>query len=280
MLDINRSLLDPAVFEMPEEGHPKLNNGIKGQIIQTIRELEKTIPVHSFYIVGSILTNRYNNNSDIDVNIQLDPSDLDSIALEDILMFVKHSNGKLAAGTTHPINYYIIKGEFDFDNADGVYDVANERWLKLPRPLDVDVKMYMSRFESDIDDMVHSTEEIRKDVVDLEDLKSIPRSRLQGIKEEMEKKLANITQEAETLISMYKNIKQIRKLAFDKYMTPSEIKEIGSKVNLPENIVYKFLQRYYYEAFVKSLENIMGTKDRFGANDIDRIKRAGRNLWK
>ena len=87
MLDINRSLLDPNVFEMPEQGQPKLINGIKGQIIQTVRELEKIIPVHSFYVVGSILTNRYNDSSDIDVNIQLDPSDLDSISLEDLLGF-------------------------------------------------------------------------------------------------------------------------------------------------------------------------------------------------
>lgn len=278
--DLNRNRLDPGVFEVQEIGQPKLLSGVRGQITMQINELDKYLPIKDFYMVGSILTQKYNPNSDIDVVIELDKMDTSIIDSEVVLMLVKDANGKMAVGTTHPINYYITTGELNVEKYDGVYSIANERWLKIPQNLDIDVENYMNRFESELNQIVSSTEELRRDIIDLEELKSMPPDQLKSIKAKMSEKLDDVNKDVENMIIVQQNIKKIRNLAFDKYLTPTEARELGGRNNLPENLVYKLIQRYYYWDVINKLKEIVGDDKDIEMNDIPTIKKIGATLWK
>jgi predicted nucleotidyltransferase len=281
ILNINRNTLDPTVFEMTEVPgqQPKLMDPIKGEIMKKAKLIDKIVPIKSVYIIGSILTNKYDPNSDIDVTIEVDPTDLDSLDASIIMKYIKTLNTEYANGTTHKINYYIIKGDFDFSKSDAIYDVPNDKWLKIPKSNDIDVQMHLSRFENDLEEIAQSTEEIRRDLIDLEEIKSLTPRQINNLKDMVQEKLDNLNHDIETLVTLHKTFKNIRKTAFDQYLTPNQIREIGSKNKLPENIIYKLVERYYYWDFIKKLEDIIENK-KVGMNDLNKLKNIGKELWK
>ena len=113
IIDIPRNSLDPTVFEFPDDGYPIMHPIIKSQIMRDVETIEEVNTVVRFFVVGSILTKAYTNNSDIDVNVQVNKSD--PLAVEEMFNVLNRLNGRLAPGTTHPVNYYIHQGEYDLN---------------------------------------------------------------------------------------------------------------------------------------------------------------------
>jgi hypothetical protein len=132
ILDIPRDGLDPAVFQFPEEGAPIIHPRIRAQIIKPLVDINQIVPILDYFIIGSILTPRYNSTTDIDVCLEVD-EEISAIKMENLISMLKVINGKLAIGTTHPINYYIVKGQYDLDKTDAAYDIADDNWLKEPQ---------------------------------------------------------------------------------------------------------------------------------------------------
>jgi len=277
VIDIPRNSLDPSVFEFPSEGDPILHPSIKMQIMQDIERLSDEVNVVRYFMIGSILTNRYTNNADIDVNVQIEPRD--GMTMESLFSVLRRLNGNLAVGTTHPINYYIIKDDYDLDSADAAYDILNERWIKKPDEFDVDVQSYMDKFQSTVNGLDFSTSELRKDIIDYKELMSFDEDKIKGLEEMVEAKLREIESSVEGLVTSYKNIKSLRKQAFEKDMSPTEIRKYGRKNKLPENVIYKLLERYYYFDFIKVLKDIL-EDDKITSSEVDKINKAGKDLWK
>ena len=48
-----------------------------------------------------------------------------------------------------------------------------------------------------------------------------------------------------------------RRAAFDKDMSPDEIRQYGIKNRLPKNVVYKMLEKYHYLKFYKKCKKIL-----------------------
>ena len=60
-----------------------------------------------------------------------------------------------------------------------------------------------------------------------------------------------------TLIDIGDKTYADRKDAFDKDMSPDEIRKFGVKNRLPKNVIYKMLEKYHYLKFFKKLNEIM-----------------------
>lgn len=277
VIDIPRNSLDPTVFEFPEDGPPIMHPIIKTQISYDIDKIKEVVPVVVYFVVGSILTKNYTPHSDIDVNVQIDPPD--ETVVEGVFDLLKILNGKLGAGTTHPINYFIIKDDYDLDKTDGAYDVANEAWIKESEDIDLNVQNYMDRFQSTIQGIDFNVEELRRDIIDLEALKGMNEGQIRDLETRTEEKMKEIEDDAESLVRHYMNVTTLRKQAFEKDMSPTEIRKYGKKNKLPENVVYKLLERYYYFDFMKTLKNIL-KDDKITSSEINTIKRAGQEFWK
>ncbi|MCK5789081.1 MAG: hypothetical protein KAH32_08775, partial [Chlamydiia bacterium] len=121
VLDIARDGLDPDVFQFPEQGAPIINARIKQQIIDGVSQIHLILPVQDYFVIGSILTPNYNERSDIDVTCEVDVN-INPVSLENIVSLLKVINGRLAIGTQHPMNFYVVKGEFDQDKTEAIYD--------------------------------------------------------------------------------------------------------------------------------------------------------------
>ena len=62
-------------------------------------------------------------------------------------------------------------------------------------------------------------------------------------------------------------------------MSLKEIRKYGKKSKLPENVIYKMLERYYYFDFIKALKKII-EKDNINSKDVKKIKQLGKDFWK
>lgn len=279
IIDIPRNSLDPQVWEFPDGGHPIMHPSIKVQILEDIGKIENIVPVKEFFAIGSILTHRYSKTSDIDINVVIDEQDFDNISREALVNLAVKLNGNLASGTSHPINYFFVKGEFDTENADGIYDVANERWVKEPISLNTNVQKYWNMFQAAVGAIDANTAELRRDVIDYEQLTDLSKEDTASLRKMLEDKLEEIEEDVQALISNYKGIRLQRMDAFSKPLSLKQIKKYRSKNLLPENVIYKLLERYHYWRFIHKLKNIIGDDETIDQKDIKQIKQAGKELW-
>lgn len=280
VVDLARDSLDNTVFQFPEMGLPILHDSIKVQVLNDVDQIRKVIPVVNFYIIGSILTKNYTNNCDIDVTVQVEAELVDDIATAELMHTIKILNGKLAAGTTHPINYYVITHEYDTDKADAVYDVVNNKWIKTPKQQDPEIDRWTTKFSDTLQSIDITTGELRRDLIDIEELKNLDVKNIKKLRVRMKQKLSQVEELMKELVSAYKDAKTMRQIAFDRFMTPQEVRLYGSLNKLPENILYKLLEKYYYIKFIKKIESVLDEKDELDLTDAAEVKRAMSGLWK
>ena len=280
VVNISKDELDPTVFQSSEIKSPILRDSIRVQILRDIDELRKVVPVVNFLMIGSILTKNYDHSTDIDINVQVDPQAIDDISTAEVMYDLKQINGRMAADTTHPINYYITTNEFDDSKADAVYDVMNNKWLKTPKTYEPDIEKWLTRFQDTLQSIDVATGSLRRDLIDIEEMKIIGPKNIKRLKILMKQKLSQIDELLKQLIGTYRNAKMLRNMSFDRFMTPQEIQVYGSHNQLPENILYKLLEKYYYTKFIKKLEQILDEQDELELSDIPKVRKAMGDLWK
>lgn len=278
VISLPRNSLDPNVFTFPEGMAPILNTGIKKQILADVDGINKYLTVKDFYMVGSILTKSYAENSDIDINVEVYKEDVDDVVQLKLLSIIKQMNGKLATGTSHPINYYIQLEDRDDDNFDGIYDVINEKWVKEPKSFSINIQDYANNFTDVVSKLDLATGELRRELIDFEELSRFTPDNIKDLKELMQSKLYEINRSIENLVGAKKLIHHSRKEAFARAMTPDEIRKYRTKNGLPENVVYKLMQKYYYFDFIDKLEAILGKDEEISKSDIKDIKKATKAL--
>jgi hypothetical protein len=84
--------------------------------------------------------------------------------------------------------------------------------------------------------------------------------------------LLDIEDNVKKLIDIYKQVKHDREQMFSREMTPKEIALYGVKNRLPQNVIYKMLERYHYIDFLHKLKDIMGKDGHITKEKIVDIK--------
>lgn len=277
VIDIPRNSLDPTVFQFRDDSYPIMHPMIKTQIQYDIEDIDDVVHVNRYYVIGSILTNKYSPTSDIDINVEVNARN--KMEMEDAIKVIKDINGRLAPGTTHPINYYIMENKYDLMKTDAAYDVDREQWIKEPKVDDDFIDGYMNKFETTVNGIDLDTAELRRDIIDLEELTQLDDKDINGLEDRIHAKLDEIEDTIDSLISNYSNVTNLRKTAYDTDMTPAQIKKYASKNKLPENVTYKLMERYFYIDFLRKIKKKFAEKE-IDASDIKDIKKMGKDLWK
>ena len=278
--NLSKDDLDPTVFQARPDGLPILRDSIKIQILKDIDEIRAVLPVVRFFIIGSILTKNYDHVTDLDVSVQVDEQLVDSIAVAEVMYLLKRLNGRMASDTTHPINYYIVTEEYDESKAEAIYDVVNDRWIKEPKTYEPDVEKWSLKFQDTLKSIDVGTGELRRDLIDMAEIMNLGTPNVKRLRFLMKQKLSQIDELVKQLINTNRNVKTLRQMAFDRFMTPAELQLYGARNQLPENILYKLLEKYYYTKFIKKLESILDDRNELELTDVPEIKRAMGDLWK
>lgn len=132
--------LDPQLFYFPETGEqPKLLPAIHSQIINDLEAFvgEQPQRIKKYYLIGdTVVPGNKNRKAPLIILIQLNKDlmdiDIDGILSEELLKLTKRLSNRLAIGTLHPIQYRLTVRNLDPKEHKGVYDLAQQSWIKLP----------------------------------------------------------------------------------------------------------------------------------------------------
>ena len=283
IIDIPRRTYAPGVFDDADTSNPKIKESVKALIDKQIAEFEKEYPVVKMGLVGSILTKRYRNDADLDINVLFDvPKDKredERIRLSK--QFLSASNpdniqGKLIPGTKHPINYYLITDmkiyQDQEDKADAVFDIENNKFTKRPDDFNFDVGLYLKDFQKKVDEIDVVKGELKRDIIDYDELKELKPNDILDLQDKINGKLEEIEDGIVDIIKIGDTVDAERRAAFDTDMTPDEIKKYSIKNRLPKNVVYKMLEKYNYLKFWKKCKKILDDGEVTDA-EIDSLKK-------
>mgnify|MGYP001335872377 FL=1 len=282
VIDIPRRTYAPNVFDDEETSDPKIKASVKAQIDKQIKEFEKEYPVIKTTLIGSILTKRYRDDADLDINVLFDvPEDKqEEERLRLSKKFLSANNpdniqGMLIPGSRHPINYYIITDKETYDSqnekADAVFDIESNRFVKRPEEFTFDINLYLKDFEKKVQEIDVIKGELKRDVIDYDDLTELEPRDVRDIKDRIESKVEEIKKDLQDIIDIGDKVDAERRAAFDRDMTPDEIRAYGIKNRLPKAVIYKMLEKYHYITFFKRCKKILDDGE-VSPDEIDSLK--------
>jgi predicted nucleotidyltransferase len=289
ILDYARDDLDQNIWNTKEDKitlQENIRNEILDIVYSAVDDLDLTYEaVKQLYIYGSILTNRYNSRSDLDVRIVLDKEIVNimypNATGDDLYELIKDKiHGVKLLDTDHLFNatLYIEGEEREFPLIKSkdfpVYDILNEKMLVEPviyEEYDPDERFKEER--DDVDELMEDLDgylrELKNDSIDYliieEAVKDV--SNPDKLIKKLEDKLSEIEEDIKILIGKKDEIKEMRTEA----LTEDPKKDLESMHFAPGNVKMKFLERYLYWDLLKKLKEIFEPEEKIDHADIDEL---------
>jgi len=268
VIDIPRQTYATGVFSNPEDKDPKIKPEIIGQIMKQFTEFKKEYPILDYSLIGSILTRRYRDDADLDINVLFDvpkeKQEEERLRLSQKFLSAKNPDniqGKLIPGTRHPINYYFITDKETYDDqnkkADAVFDIGKNKFIKRPEDFEFDPALYVKDFERKVQEIDVIKGELKRDIIDYNELKRLTTNDVLNLQDKVKDKLDEIEDSIEDIIRIGDTVDAERRKAFDSDMSPEEIRQYGIKNRLPKAVIYKMLEKYHYISFYKKCKKIL-----------------------
>ena len=268
IIDVPRRTYAPLVFDDEDTKNPKIKPSVIKMIEDQLAEFEKEYPIIKTALIGSILTKRYRNDADLDINVLFDvpegKKEDERLRLSKKYLSAKNPDniqGIVIPGTKHPVNYYFITDEETYDSqnakADAVFDIENNKFIKRPDDYTFDINLYLKDFQKKVDEIDVVKGELSRDIVDYDELAELKPGDIKNLEKRINGKLNEIEKDIEDIIDIGDTVDAERRKAFDKPMTPYSIKKYGIKNRLPKNVVYKMLEKYHYLTFYKKCKKIL-----------------------
>ena len=262
IVDFSRPHYDENVFVNPKDKKPFIRPDILMQIRSLMQGFSILGEIQGVYICGSILTKRYTDSSDIDVTLVFNRDKFGEMEQRQINDLVTALNGQNAYGTSHPINFYVTTPtESPMSQKDNVYDVMLNKWVKQTEELDLDIGDFLDDFEKRVAGFDLAVGSIRRSLIDLRRLKRFGKSQIRNGATICRARLRNIKNAISNMKDMAAKIKEQRNDAFAKPMTPAELRKIKAKNALPENVIYKLFEYYWYWELINDLKKILESND-------------------
>ena len=200
IIDIPRSTYAPGVFDNADSKDPKIKSSVKAMIDKQVKDFEKEYPVLKISLIGSILTKRYRNDADLDINVLFDvpeeKQEDERLRLSKQFLSSKNPDniqGKLIPGTKHPVNYYLITDQKTYDDqnkkADAVFDIENNKFVKRPEDFTFDVNLYLKDFERKVQEIDVIKGELKRDIIDYDELKELKSGDIKDLEKRIKGKL-------------------------------------------------------------------------------------------
>lgn len=302
MVDFPRPDLDPSVWDKTSshtnDGVPgayTLKPDVKKKILDTLDKYPDTKLIdgaahdkdgnEEIHIIGSICTNQYVDDSDIDVHIvvsQESKSFNDEDFQDAVNDWFKEESNKQFVGK-HPIEVYLQFNPNQELLADGVYHLMTGEWIKGPKVVPNDYNPYedFSHVFDDVRSTIQGVDlmlgELKRDVIDYETIKAaiagLPKKERGDLKAVLEAKLEEIEQDIQGLYKKRKDLAKSRELA-SQPKTPEEALKSAelTKEWRDKNAAFKFIARYQYMRVIKELDGLLDDGELIGS-DVKKVKK-------
>jgi len=288
IIDIPRQTYAPAVFDDADTKNPKIKQSVLDMVYNQFKEFEKEYPIIKTALIGSILTKRYRNDADLDINVLFDvpegKREDERVRLSKKYLSASNPDniqGIEISGTKHPVNYYFITNEETYDaqnsKADAVFDIKNNKFIKRPEDYTFDINLYLNDFEKKVKEIDVAKGELKRDIIDYDELSDLKPGEIKNLEKRIIGKLNEIKKDLQDLGDVYVTVDADRRASFDRDMTPDEIKTFSIKNRLPKNVIYKMLEKYHYLTFLKKCIKILDD-DKVTDAEIDSLRKEEHGL--
>src|SRR6056300_703589 len=282
IIDIPRRTYAPGVFDDADTKNPKIKPSVKKLIDTQLKDFEKEYPILKTALIGSILTKRYRNDADLDINVLFDvpvgKREDERVRLSKKYLSASNPDniqGQLIPGSEHPINFYFITDEATYEDqnkkADAVFDIERNVFVKRPEEFIFDPDLYVNEFERKVQELDVVKGELKRDIIDYNELTDLSPNDILNLQDKINEKPEEIEDSIRTIIRIGDNVDAERRAVFDKDMSPDEIRDYGVKNRLPKNVIYKMLEKYHYLKFYKKCKKILDDGEVTDA-EIDSIR--------
>jgi predicted nucleotidyltransferase len=273
VVDVPRKHYSEQIFDRNTTDNPKIKNEVASQILSGLNKFSDIAPVKRFFVLGSILTKKYKEDTDIDVNVLFEvPPEKQEEIHEKLKKRSEKVNGELVNGTKHPINYFVIVSEKNFvasaTRADGVYDLKNRKFIKKDVEKEtLDLTKYKEELELYFKKIDSMRGEFKRSLIDYKEIRDLSEKDIKNYNKLLRRCIKNIEDDINDLIDFYENKLEQRKELFKKNydeLSPKD-KEFFDKYQsfnyLPKNVVYKSLEKYKYFEFIDRIKDIVGDEN-------------------
>jgi hypothetical protein len=286
-VDFPMPSLDLSVWDEEQDGY-HLRDDVREKILRVLdayEPIDLLDMAREIRIVGSIGTNLYTEDADIDVHIV--PEDFsvwDDVKIKTLRKWFRDRGEQLDAFIgKHPIEISIQLNPTQDLLSDGAYDFLGDNWLVGPKIVSRDYDPYED-FAHVADDVRRSVQdadllmgELKRDVIDHDVIKKamtiLPADVRQRLHLKLQNKLAEIEADIQTLYSKRKEWTDARRDASRPETPEQALQDVELAKNWQDiNAVFKFIDRYQYMQVIKDLEELISDDNKVSAEDVDVIR--------
>ena len=270
-------------IDFPQEDLPKniwkkvgdsytIRSEVKDLILSTLgryTEADLVGIAKEIHITGSIGTNQFTSDVDIDVHLIIGKSELPTpeATQKAVFKFFREEEN-ITYFDEHPIEVYIQLSPDQELLADAVYDMLNDKWIKGPKivPLDYDPYDDFSGIMKDVEEIAREADislgELKRDIIDYTVIENALQQLPAGQKIELLGKLSGKLDEIEKGIDELCKTKKEWILMRKRSSQPTSPEQALKDVELvkswrSENAKFKFLNRYQYMKIISALEKLI-----------------------
>ncbi len=288
LIDFARPGLSPHVWTF-ENGEYHLSSSASKKILSVLEQVPKNFILGTaaeMHIVGSITTNLYADDTDVDLHIvPRNPDEWSEDDVDTVRVWFEQNRDSIGGYIgTHPLEVYIQTNPNQDLLSEGAYDVKTHKWLKGPKVFSEGYNPYEDF--TDIADEIRSSAEdadlllgeLKRDVIDYDTIRAAlskmsPDQRKKFLTT-LQGKLEEIEQDIEKLVSMKKEWVSTRKSSSQPTTPEQALEDIEmAKKWRDSNAIFKFLTRYRYLKVIKDLGELIKGDDDLEADDVITIKR-------
>ena len=201
VIDIPRKGYAKGVFDEADTDNPKIKDSVKSIIDGILQKIEDNegYSILKTGLIGSILTKRYRNDADLDINVlfSVPPEKQEEERLRLSKKYLSADSpvkiqGKLIPDTDHPINFYFITDKQTYDEqeskADAVFDIENNQFVKRPKEFTFDPDLYVNDFNRKVQELDVVKGELKRDIIDYNELKDLSTNDVLNLKDKIKDK--------------------------------------------------------------------------------------------
>lgn len=286
VVDFPQTELENSIWNKQDSLYT-INEEAKNKIFDTLskyKEFDLYENAEAIHITGSIGTNLYKEETDIDVHIVLkDDIEFSEEQQKAVFSWFKKNRDEIDGYIdSHPIEVYVQLNPDQELLSDAVYDILSDTWIIGPTIFPPDYDPY-EKYEHILSDVkaeaLHADEligELRRDTIDYTAIRDAVANMSIGEKSNLLDRLQSKLQEIEDGIEKLKSTKQSWIDARKSSSQPESGEQALSDIELArkwndKNAEFKFLDRYNYMRLIKDLE-IMVEDDKISDTEVDIIK--------
>lgn len=276
VIDLVRKTFSTQLFDDANTDSPKLKSHVRRQIIDGMRPFRALGEIKSYSLIGSSLTRQYKDDADLDVNVEIAIDGSWEALKPTLWATLRKVNGQVVPGTKHPINYHLLFTEEEnksaLDHADAVFDIDKNKWIKFPPPpAYIDPTPYLKRFDSTLQHFDVLKNRFDRVLHDYREYKGLGHDTVIPLHNALVSRLTALESLINALIDAEEDVAIKRRATFARSLTREEMELYGTHNRLPENILYKILERYHYIDFIQHLKDVIGDDRKLTGPEADQL---------